>query len=915
MGRSADRRREKNSYHGVAVRATQQNKTIRSQEERRLAVQYAVSCVLLEARSLDEVAFKLLQVIGHDLTWDVGLLWVVDREKDAMCCHTIWQAPSQTETVFEQVSRGISFPKGIGLPGQVWTALQPLWYSDILEQENFSRHEAAATMGLHTALAFPIRGHSGVLGVMEFYSQKVLPPDADFLRTVITLGQQFGQFLERLRAEETVRTSEIRKAAILQTALDAIIMIDHRGIIIEWNPAAERLFGYSHREVIGQEMVALIIPSALHSRYTAGFARYLAAEEAHSLKQRVEITMLRANGQEFPAELTLTCTPLDGPPIFTCYLRDISERKRLEQSLVERASEVEGIFETMMDGLVVFDRQARLIRTNVAARHLLGIPTVSDTMNKLSLDTLLPQHQWLDEQGSPLLPMKGPLSRVLLGEELIGSKTIDIQMLLPDGQQTCFNVSGAPLYDPERGIIGGVCVFRDVTERRSLDHRVSDALEALLSMAEALMYLPEEANLDSQDTTDGVQSPDEINAVVKRLAYLAYQVLGCQHLNILTLESHSDGQHDLLVVGAFPEQLDKHHVNQRYTLPGILDFPFVRRLRAKEVQVLDMEQPLFNTLPNPHNVPTILLAPMCIRDALVGVLTLDYGHTDHEYTAGEKALAQATANFAALVLERQRLLHEQAQARVRELALFESKRRMDEFLSIASHELKTPLTAVIGNIEVLEMLLSQMVDDVTSGTKQGDKVQKTWCLLQRAQPQLWRLNRLIDELLDVSRIQANKLALLMEPCDLVTIVQQEIEELRQINPQRSITLKLEVEEPIPIYAHADRISQVVTNYITNALKYSADDKSVAVVLQKKEGIGCCFVYDQGTGLSPSEQEHIWERFYRVQSNAYRNDSSVGLGLGLYISRTIIEQHQGQVGVQSTLGESACFWFSLPLVTT
>lgn len=206
-----------------------------------------------------------------------------------------------------------------------------------------------------------------------------------------------------------------------------------------------------------------------------------------------------------------------------------------------------------------------------------------------------------------------------------------------------------------------------------------------------------------------------------------------------------------------------------------------------------------------------------------------------------------------------------------------------------------------------------MVDDATSSNKQGDKVQKTRGLLQRAQPQLWRLNRLIDELLDVSRIQSNKLALLMEPCDLVAIVQQEIEELRQINPRRSITLRFESEEAIPIYAHADRISQVVTNYITNALKYSADDKSVAVVLQKKEGVGRFAVYDQGTGLSPDEQERIWERFYRVQSNAYRNGSSVGLGL--YISRTIIEQHQGQVGVQSTLGTGSCFWFSLPLVTT
>lgn len=79
-------------------------------------------------------------------------------------------------------------------------------------------------------------------------------------------------------------------------------------------------------------------------------------------------------------------------------------------------------------------------------------------------------------------------------------------------------------------------------------------------------------------------------------------------------------------------------------------------------------------------------------------------------------------------------------------------------------------------------------------------------------------------------------------------------------------------------------------------------------------MGRCSVFDEGPGLSADEQERIWERFYRVQSNAYRNGSSVGLGLGLYISRTIIEQHQGEVGVQSRPGAGACFWFSLPLTS-
>jgi PAS domain S-box-containing protein len=138
---------------------------------------------------------------------------------------------------------------------------------------------------------------------------------------------------ERKRAEEELRRSEARKAAILDSALECIVTIDHQGCITEFNPAAERTFGYRRDEVLGQQLADVIIPPALRESHRQGFARYLATGETRVLGRRIEMTAVRADGSEFPTELAITRIPLDGPPSFTGYLRDITERKRAEEGL------------------------------------------------------------------------------------------------------------------------------------------------------------------------------------------------------------------------------------------------------------------------------------------------------------------------------------------------------------------------------------------------------------------------------------------------------------------------------------------------------------------------------------------------------------------------------------------------------
>ena len=139
---------------------------------------------------------------------------------------------------------------------------------------------------------------------------------------------------ERLGQEEQeLKRSEVRKAAIVDSAIDCIVTIDHEGAITEFNPAAEHTFGYRRDEVLGKHLADVIIPPSLREMHRQGFARYLATGQARVLGKRIEMTAVRADGSEFPVELAITRIPLEGPPSFTGYLRDITERNRARQEL------------------------------------------------------------------------------------------------------------------------------------------------------------------------------------------------------------------------------------------------------------------------------------------------------------------------------------------------------------------------------------------------------------------------------------------------------------------------------------------------------------------------------------------------------------------------------------------------------
>ena len=261
------------------------------------------------------------------------------------------------------------------------------------------------------------------------------------------------------------------------------------------------------------------------------------------------------------------------------------------------------------------------------------------------------------------------------------------------------------------------------------------------------------------------------------------------------------------------------------------------------------------------------------------------------------------------------LERERETARADELAAREASRRMEAFVATAAHDLRSPLTAVVGYLDLAKRQSERLAaaarethPDLASG------VEGVHERVADASQGAKRLTRLLTVLFDTAALRAGKLELHRAPCDLAALVREQVAALSVAAPERTIRLQLPGgDAPVPVEADADRLGQVITNYVSNALKYSPADQPVDVrvaVHGRRARVAVC---DQGPGLPKEEQARVWELFHQVPGVTAQSGAQGGsLGLGLYIAHAIVSAHGGRVGVQSTVGQGATFWFTLPL---
>jgi PAS domain S-box-containing protein len=191
---------ERGLIYAVAADVTE-----RKREEVRLSAQYAVTRVLAEAPTLASATPRILQAVCQSLDWSVGAIWRVDQNEDLLRCVETWHIPSAQLKEFDQSTHSLTFPRGIGLPGRVWSQTQPAWIEDVTQDANFPRASIAAKEGLHAAFGFPVLLGTEVVGVLEFFSDQIQKPDGRLLDMMSAIGSQIGQFMERKEAEDALR--------------------------------------------------------------------------------------------------------------------------------------------------------------------------------------------------------------------------------------------------------------------------------------------------------------------------------------------------------------------------------------------------------------------------------------------------------------------------------------------------------------------------------------------------------------------------------------------------------------------------------------------------------------------------------------------------------------------------------------
>ncbi len=709
-----------------------------------------------------------------------------------------------------------------------------------------------------------------------------------------------GDPAERAHPGANLPAGEDLFRAIVEQAAAGIGLATLDGRLVYVNQHLCALSGYSRDELLGMSYRTLTHPDDVSGDEPL-IAALLAGEMPGYSREKRHV---RKDGTFYwvVMNVSLIRDAAGQPHYLLGVLRDVSERVALEQAVAGHAAQLDAIFGAVADLVIVYDREGNVLRANPAVVRVLALDSLPEYV-QIPLAERARLIHMRDISGRLLEPKEMPPARIMRGEMLDGGATADLLVSTLDGRDVVLNWNGAPVYDGEGHTAGAVCIFRDVTERRALEHRTRQALTALLAMAEALVR-----PLDAE----GDAVPEAIDATAERLAELTQSVLSCDRVSIATLDPLTGLLRARAIVGLSPAQQQEWRARVEGSPPEAHVTPDeLRRLRAGEPLIVDPAHPPVHNLPQIRHGRSLLDVPLRLGETTIGALTVDFGE-GHAFEAEELEVALAVGRLAALVLDRAQLVREREAARANALAWQEASRRMDEFVGLASHELRTPLTTIKANLQLADRRLRHLAAaDAAQDAELARQLTDLRTMLERSLAASVRQERLTSDLLDASHIHEGRLALRVAWIDLTDLVRDEVAAVKLSEPERTLSVALP-DQPVHVMADHERIAQVLSSYLSNALKYSREDQPVSVSLSRRDDVAWVEVRDQGHGIPPGEQRRIWDRFYRAPGTEHASGSGLGLGVGLYISREIVERHGGQVGVESAPGGGCSFWFTLPL---
>lgn len=566
------------------------------------------------------------------------------------------------------------------------------------------------------------------------------------------------------------------------------------------------------------------------------------------------------------------------------------------------------VMDSMSEMVIVLDYRNRVVDLNRAAAHNLGIP--AQTAIGRPADQVFQAYATLLARYGGVTEIKTQLTL----DTAAGPRDFELRI--------------APLGSQTRPMAGRLIVLHDITEQRqaarqietlntALEVRVQErtvelaaaiqAKDSLLVREQAARAAAEAAQQRwtflaeaSQHLSGSLDYPTTLSTVVAHVVpyladWCALDLIGENGTLQRVAARHRNPDKTALLF----------ELERRYPLDrqGDLGYPLVARTRQPEFVPAVAENDLATFARDPRylallqkvGVRSYLSVPLVAREQPLGALTLAQGESGRQFTLVDLDLAGALAERVALALDNARLYRTSQQAvQVR-----------DEFLSIASHELKTPLTSLQLAVQALRRALRPPAG-AEPGAASAPAPEYLARRLEIIEQQNHRLGKLINDLLDISRLAAGRLELEKQEVDLAALTRQVIEQFQEELALAGCPVTVHAPAPVLGCWDAARIEQVLANLLTNAMKYGRG-QPIHITVTAAGPVARLVVQDQGIGIAPEHQERIFGRFER----AVRPGQYGGMGLGLYIARQIVEAHGGRITVESTPGHGATFTTELP----
>ena len=659
-----------------------------------------------------------------------------------------------------------------------------------------------------------------------------------------------------MRRPDPAGTLDALSRTFLDSALDCIITMDASGRVQEFNPASERVFGFTRSEAVGKELAELIIPPRLRERHRQGLARYLKTGEGPLIGKLIEIEALRRDGGEIMVALAINATQVNGSPIFTAYLRDITERKRAEETNRRLAA----IIESSGDAIISKDLDEILTSWNKEAERLFGYS--ADEIIGKPITVLVPPDRHNEELGI--------IERLRQGERVLRYETV---YLRKDG--TALNVSLAvwPIKDETGNILGASKIVRDITERirterrRTTQYAVTNLLAASWTLAEVATELLEAMAASGDWAFAAIWTYDE-----------AAGGLRCRNVWHEASEQVKKFS-DLSLVVTLPEGqgLPGRVWNSKkptwvYDVTRDSNFP-----RAPYAAAADLHGGF--------------AFPLFFQGEIDGIMEL-FSHNVVEPDEDLLQMVEALGSQIGLFIARGRIVQELQ--REKENAGAASTTR-DRFLGLLSDKLRAPLTPVL-----------TWAGRIAEQFDLGPDVQQA---LKMVRGNLELEMRLIEDVLDLSRIARGKLTLHLRKADAHELLQSALEIVRSDIEQRHLTPFVALEASRhELVADAPRLQQVFWSVLHNACKFTPENGTISVRSYNPGPRRIIIeISDNGIGIEPQFVEKIFYAFEQADSQ------SEGLGLGLAITKAIVEMHAGTIRAHSDgLGEGTTFVIELPI---